>query len=97
MTHICGELCPHDSDCAVHNAPALPVGACDCVPGLTAELTRITDALQRRIALWQPGEKPEWGECGSSDYGQWESNGASCAEWYCADELRGILDGGTTR
>jgi hypothetical protein len=20
----------HDSDCAVHNAPALPVGPCDC-------------------------------------------------------------------
>lgn len=22
--------CEHDSDCAVHNAPALPVGPCDC-------------------------------------------------------------------
>lgn len=22
--------CIHDSDCAVHNAPALPVGPCDC-------------------------------------------------------------------
>lgn len=22
--------CAHDSDCAVHNAPALPVGPCDC-------------------------------------------------------------------
>ena len=30
MTHTCGELCPHDSDCAVHNAPALLVCACDC-------------------------------------------------------------------
>lgn len=25
----------HDSDCAVHNGPALPVGPCDC--GLAAE------------------------------------------------------------
>lgn len=23
-------ITPHDSDCAVHNAPALPVGPCDC-------------------------------------------------------------------
>ena len=22
--------CSHDSDCAVHNAPAIPVGPCDC-------------------------------------------------------------------
>jgi hypothetical protein len=30
----CGcDMCadaPHASDCAVHNAPALPVGPCDC-------------------------------------------------------------------
>jgi hypothetical protein len=24
------ETYPHASDCAVHNAPALPEGACDC-------------------------------------------------------------------
>ena len=25
--------CLHDSDCKVHNAPALPVGRCDCGVG----------------------------------------------------------------
>lgn len=25
--------CEHASDCAVHNAPALPVGPCDCGHG----------------------------------------------------------------
>lgn len=25
-----GACCGHASDCAVHNAPALPVGPCDC-------------------------------------------------------------------
>jgi hypothetical protein len=28
--HYCGEDCKHDSGCAVHNAPAFPVGPCDC-------------------------------------------------------------------
>lgn len=28
--HECGEACPHDSDCALHNAPALPIGPCNC-------------------------------------------------------------------
>jgi hypothetical protein len=32
--------CEHDSDCAVHNAPALPVGPCDCsVRGNAKETT----------------------------------------------------------
>jgi hypothetical protein len=30
---IKGDCCGHDSDCAVHNAPALPAGACDCRVG----------------------------------------------------------------
>jgi hypothetical protein len=29
--------CGHASDCAVHNAPALPVGACDCGAETAAE------------------------------------------------------------
>jgi hypothetical protein len=28
--HTCGEDCGHKSDCALHNAPALPVGPCSC-------------------------------------------------------------------
>ena len=32
----CGKIikhgcCGHDSDCAVHNAPAIPIGECDCL------------------------------------------------------------------
>ena len=31
MAHRCGESgCDHDSDCAVHNEPAMPNCACDC-------------------------------------------------------------------
>lgn len=33
----------HDSDCAVHNEPALPAGPCDCGEQLRAE---------RRYAAW---------------------------------------------
>ena len=29
----------HRSDCAVHNAPAYPIGPCDCEP-LTEEMTQ---------------------------------------------------------
>ena len=37
--HICGDPCVHASSCAVHNAPALPVGPCDCTtpPVMTQE------------------------------------------------------------
>lgn len=39
----------HASDCAVHNAPTLSVGPCDCSAGeiadLQAEIERLTDAL----------------------------------------------------
>ncbi len=41
----------HDSDCALHNAPALPVGLCDCgaevyeaAPKMRAALAEIADA-----------------------------------------------------
>ena len=36
----------HKSDCAVHNAPALPIGPCDCGVGLTQRLRRIAAQTQ---------------------------------------------------
>lgn len=29
-THVCGPHCKHNSDCAVHNAPAYKQEKCDC-------------------------------------------------------------------
>jgi hypothetical protein len=40
----------HWSDCAVHNAPALPVGICDC-----GGLNLIGDCLHDGIAAFVPG------------------------------------------
>ena len=41
--------CGHDSDCAIHNAPAMPVGECDCsqkapeiIPGTLDHLSLLT-------------------------------------------------------
>lgn len=41
----------HDSDCALHNAPALPVGECDCT------VAALKAALQK-IAGMHPGDQP---------------------------------------
>jgi len=38
--HTCKDPCEHDSDCALHNAPALPIASCDCGPPTTADLRR---------------------------------------------------------
>lgn len=43
--------CRHASDCAVHNAPALPVGECGCgADGLTSEDRAALDRLKAAIA-----------------------------------------------
>lgn len=40
-------VAPHASDCSVHNAPALPIGPCDC--GL--EPIKLQDALKVSLSL----------------------------------------------
>ena len=37
----------HDSDCATHNAPAYPAGACDCMP---------TQAMCRAAVMYVNGQ-----------------------------------------
>lgn len=50
-SHGCqGGGCLHDSDCAVHNAPALPVGPCDCsAKGVSKETGRPDDFIEAAI------------------------------------------------
>lgn len=40
----------HKSDCAVHNAPALPVGPCDCGAVLPALPKYLDDAIDRLVS-----------------------------------------------
>lgn len=42
------KITPHESDCAVHNAPAYPVGKCDC--GAQAYPDNFIDALKYDVA-----------------------------------------------
>lgn len=46
-SEVYGELM-HDSDCAVHNAPALPVGPCNC-SAQAAATTRIVPVAQLSV------------------------------------------------
>lgn len=39
----------HDSDCALHNAPALPAGACDCEAGRIAKVCENMTAHEAEI------------------------------------------------
>ena len=40
----------HDSDCAVHNAPAMPVGPCDCgVSHIEKFRTALTEIAETHI------------------------------------------------
>lgn len=41
----------HSSDCAVHNAPAEPIGACDCGALERRALAHLTDA--QALATWE--------------------------------------------
>lgn len=40
----------HDSDCAVHNEPALPAGPCDCEAGRLAKMCEGMTAHESEIA-----------------------------------------------
>lgn len=40
----------HDSYCSLHNAPALPVGACDCEAGRLAKMCEGMTAHEAEIA-----------------------------------------------
>ena len=42
-----GGTCKHDSDCAIHNAPALPVGPCDC------SLSEASYSMDEIIHAWE--------------------------------------------
>lgn len=48
MISIVANAIGHDSDCALHNAPALPVGPCDC-----SAVDRAHDAI---LAMREPTE-----------------------------------------
>jgi hypothetical protein len=63
----CKDGIVHASDCAVHNAPALPTGPCDCqaseITELQAEIERLTVLLASQVApsapdAQQAGELP---------------------------------------
>ncbi len=42
----------HDSYCSLHNAPALPVGPCDCEAGRLAKMCEGLTAHEAEIAQW---------------------------------------------
>ncbi|MFZ4774923.1 MAG: hypothetical protein ACOYM3_06160 [Terrimicrobiaceae bacterium] len=56
----CGHCSPsveHKSDCAVHNAPALPVGLCDCGAVYVAALDALGIALVGHRHKWSDKER----------------------------------------
>jgi hypothetical protein len=66
----------HDSDCAVHNAPALPIGPCDC--SMTTAHTPDTPVSQ--LALVR-----EWAE-------GWDSSPYEDSWKFAAQEVLAILN-----
>ena len=51
------KIAPHTSDCAVHNAPAYPVGKCDC--GAQPEQEHIIDCPRCGHCCTQPAQQQE--------------------------------------
>ncbi len=47
----------HDSDCSLHNEPALPKGPCDCSAKVKVDAEFFRSALQA-IANMHPGDQP---------------------------------------
>lgn len=51
----------HKSDCAIHNAPALPVGPCDCGVSdapeewITCDLCEGSGVIAYRVTVYEPG------------------------------------------
>ncbi|MDX4958015.1 hypothetical protein [Delftia acidovorans] len=48
--HTCGSNgCSHDSDCAVHNEPAMPAGPCDCSRKAVKVLGEVLSVVQHYL------------------------------------------------